>query len=223
MPPILKNQLLSVVLIGNFNPAIFHPSWFSANGLIGQQEADKAQTRMVHPDVAIFTINWLEVNVVRQKFQIATSQEAYFEPLRDLVLGIFELLSHTPLRQMGVNMNFHFGLESDRKLRLLCNRFAPEKNRQSVLPNTGMASLVVRSYREDKFPGFVGVKIEPSGIVRPGIYIEVNDHYDLTNVNKVSLSSPTVSDILTNSWNKSLIRSRTIADSITVLGDENAS
>ena len=223
MQPILKIKGLSVVLVGSFNPAIFHPSWFSANKLIGQQEADNARIEIVHPDAAIFTTDWLTVSVDRQRFQVATIQETHFELLRDLVLGTFELLCYTPLLQMGINRTFHFGLLSNQNFYSLCNGLAPNKKWQTVLQDPNMASLVVHGGRKDELPGFIGVRVEPSSKVPSGIFIEVNDHYELTNGTNTALSSLRMLELLAKQWSKSLERSLTIAEKITALESKDAS
>ena len=94
MRPQLDIQGVNIVLRGHFNPAIFHPSWFAAQELIGQLEADEAAIELIHPEAAIFNTDWLQIRVVRNRFQAGTAQEPYYEPLRDLVVGVFSFLSH---------------------------------------------------------------------------------------------------------------------------------
>jgi hypothetical protein len=40
----------SVVLVGNFNPAIFHPSWLASHNMVRGGEAEKAQIQIVSPE-----------------------------------------------------------------------------------------------------------------------------------------------------------------------------
>ena len=72
---------VSVVLIGSLNPAIFHPAWFAREGLIQQEEADRADVRIVSPDVSVFSIGWLVVEVTLDRFAARTSQVQNLEPL----------------------------------------------------------------------------------------------------------------------------------------------
>jgi hypothetical protein len=44
-------QGIDVVLVGSFNPAIFHPQWFLRHGLIGEEEADPQGVKVVSADV----------------------------------------------------------------------------------------------------------------------------------------------------------------------------
>src|SRR5688500_14696309 len=97
MPLQLHLQSVDIVVVGNFNPAIFHPTWFTSNDLIRAQEADAAEIQVVHPEVASFKAAWLAITCTRDRFHASTTQEAYYEPLRDLAWGVLDLLSHTPL------------------------------------------------------------------------------------------------------------------------------
>src|SRR3712207_1383849 len=98
----------TVVLLGSFNPAIFHPAWFAANGLIREEEARAAEIEIVHPNAAVFRTEWLVIESARDRFLATTILDAYYEPLRDLVVGVLDLLSHTPLTAMGLNRDFHY-------------------------------------------------------------------------------------------------------------------
>jgi hypothetical protein len=52
---------LTIVVVGSFNPAIFHPAWFSRCNLIRQEEADSAKVEIVHSEVAQFSGDWFSV------------------------------------------------------------------------------------------------------------------------------------------------------------------
>ncbi len=100
-------QGVSIVLLGDFNPKIFQPAWFAAQDLIRQQEADEADIKIIHPEVVSFaTGQWLALEVTRERFVVSTTQDPYSKVMRDLVVGSFELLQHTPLYKLIVRSNF---------------------------------------------------------------------------------------------------------------------
>src|SRR5688572_8331526 len=105
LAPILAGP--SIVLLGSFNPAIFHPEWFARHGLLREDEG-KADLDVVSPPVASFSLDWLKVQVTGDRF-IATAEDVgHSLPLRDLVIGTFTYLEHTPIRGVGLNRLMHF-------------------------------------------------------------------------------------------------------------------
>jgi hypothetical protein len=50
--PKVHEDLVSIVLVGNFNPAIFQPAWLAAKGLIRESEASAAVVEVIHPELA---------------------------------------------------------------------------------------------------------------------------------------------------------------------------
>ena len=52
----------SVVLVGNFNPAILTPAWFELNGLLPEGTAEGADLHLAHPGTANRIITILEDN-----------------------------------------------------------------------------------------------------------------------------------------------------------------
>ena len=95
-------QSLSVVFLGDFNPKIFQPAWFAAQGLIRQQEAEEAKVDIIHPEVVSFSLEWLALQVTREQCALTTTQEPYYVVMRDLIVGTFNLLQHTPLHKLGI-------------------------------------------------------------------------------------------------------------------------
>ncbi len=47
-------QSVNIVVLGKFNPSIFHPAWFAAQNLIRTKEADAANIQIVHPEASFF-------------------------------------------------------------------------------------------------------------------------------------------------------------------------
>ncbi len=56
---------MTVVLVGDFNPKIFHPMWFAHHDIRRESEAMEAAIEVVHTDVASFSVEWLTVQVLR--------------------------------------------------------------------------------------------------------------------------------------------------------------
>lgn len=207
---------LSVVLVGSFNPKIFHPSWFAAEGLIRKEEAETANLEVTHPSVAIFSLDWLRLEVTQERFAAATSnlQQYAPEPLRDLVQGTFNLLRHSPARMMGINRHFHFGIESEEKWHAIGDQLAPKKIWEGVLEGRpGMRSLLIEVKRPDRFNGYIRVKVEPSTSVKKskyGVFVEINDHFALDQTVGEHRATELM-DILDSVWTESLERSCKIA------------
>jgi hypothetical protein len=71
-------------------------------------------------------MEWLSVNVTPERFQASTTDEGFYEATRDLMIGTFELLDHTPVTALGVNREFRYQLESEKSWHLLGDTLAPK-------------------------------------------------------------------------------------------------
>ena len=212
----LKPELedVSVVLVGSFNPAIFHPTWFAREKLIQQEEADRADIKIVSPEVSVFSIGWLQLEVTLDRFAARTSQIQNLEPLRDLVRGTFGLPRHRPVKQMGINRQAQFRSPCEKEWHALGHRLAPPEPWACLLEKPGMRSIQVQGIRPDKYKGRLSVAVEPSLKIKPfGAYIEVNDHYD-NDAEVKGNECDRVMEILAASWQISLDRSIHIMQSV---------
>jgi len=203
-------QGVSVVWLGDFNPKIFQPAWFAAEGLIRKQEAEKANIEIIHPEAVSFTLEWLRLQATRERFFVATTQEPYYEVVRDLVLGTFSLLRHTPVHKMGINTDMHFRMGSEDAWHAFGHRLAPKDLWQGILENPGMRSLTMEESRPDGYKGYIRVKVEPSARAHPGVYININDHYEVADPKSV-IGSDEIRTLFERVWGESLRRSAHIA------------
>ena len=202
---------LSIVLLGSFNPQIFQPAWFAAQGLIRKEEGDTAQVQVIHPEVTIFGMEWAKLSVDHDRFGLESSTNQQFSPelLRDLTLGTFRLLSHTPVKMMGLNRLFHFAIESEEIWHSIGHMLAPKEIWTGLLEKPGTRSLSVQGIRTDHYKGQILVKVEPSALLQPGLFIHINDHFEARNPEPIS-SAGEMMDILEKNWSLFLERSQTI-------------
>ena len=212
MPKTLEIDAASIVILGSFNPAIFHPIWFKANGLIKREEADKAKLEITNPMISIFQVEWFRLQVEIQRFLIQTESETHFELLSDLVIGTFSLLEHTPVSAMGLNRMMHFKMDSEESWNALGDKIAPKDVWQGVLQEPGLLSLVMQGPKQrpnQRAENVINVRIESSPRITPGIYIDVNNHFEIKDNDLQK-----VLKILKESWRDVLTNSRKIADQI---------
>jgi len=218
----LDNQMVTVVLRGTFIPPLFQPAWLASHGLIRAQESDAANVEIISPQAAIFTAEWLQLSVISNRLHVATTQESFYEPLRDLVVGILKILNETPLRAMGINRSFHYRLASEDAWHKIGNELAPKDMWKAHIDKPGMRSLVMEGARTDGREGYIQVKVEPEPAdkIKFGVHVELNDHYQFQPTEPNPMNIKQATGILSECWKVSMERGLTIASKIADIGDQ---
>jgi|CZKU01.1.fsa_nt_gi hypothetical protein len=176
LPKVHEDQF-AIVLRGNFNPAIFQPAWFAAKGLIRESEATAAAIEMVHPELAQFRAGWLQVSVTRDRFVATTEDPACQGPLRDLVVGTFELLEQTPTTALGLNRAMQVDLLDDGAWHGLGHLIVPKEPWANILEKPGLRAVLMEGERTDRVPGRRFFRVEPSLKHAHTAFVEVNCEY----------------------------------------------
>lgn len=170
---------VSIVLLGQLNPAIFQPAWFAANGLVRQTEVDQAQIDIIRPEVSSFSLGWLTLQVIQEKFD-ARAEAGSAPMLLDLVLGVFRLLSHTPLQKMGVNREMHFRMPDLESYHAVGHRLAPKEPWTGLMEKPGMLVLAMTGKRAGSpAKGFrVDVSASTLAAPDPAVRVATNEHFE---------------------------------------------
>lgn len=184
MVPALVLDTVNLVIKGSFNPALFSPAWLRANGIIGDAEHENAEVEVITQDVAQFKCVWLSVTVTREALQFGTDRVEEFERVRDATVATLELLPHVPLAVMGINRSAHFEVGGVEAWHRLGDTLAPKEMWEGALQLAGMKSVTLWGVRPDQHSGRVQVTVEPSSVVKFGIFVSQNDHFDLVDVEK---------------------------------------
>lgn len=167
----------SIVLLGRFNPAIFHPAWFARHSLIRDEECKQAKDLIVTGEVAQFQVDWLTVQVTHDRFGAHTDDTAHSAPLRDLVVAAFALLEHTPFWAVGMNRHVHYKVESEDQWHRFGHMLAPKEAWSRWLKNPGMRIVTMWGSRDEAPNARIQIQVEPSQRIRPGIYFAFNEHH----------------------------------------------
>ena len=221
---------VSVVLLGDFNPAIFTPAWFVLHGLLPEDVAESAELRVAHRQVTEFVAEWLRIQVTSERFFAETLQAPHVR-LCDLVARIFkEYLHHTPIRAFGINHAVHFRVKSFAERDRIGRTLAPVKpwgdwglNLGLDGESGGMTSLKMSQVDPDGRPkgGQINITVEPSvriGKGRIGVYVRVNDHFAIENT-KLGTAGRLM-DLFVRNFDTSLKRSNGIIDHVMSLAKE---
>jgi hypothetical protein len=175
----LERDAGSIVLLGRLNPAIFQPQWFVNQGLIrsfGGEDGDKLE--VVSPAVTAFSTGTFRLLVQQEQFSITSHGADGLEPIRDLVIGTFERLEHTPIAKMGINRHMHFQAPSSTEWHAIGDRLAPKEPWRGIVDKPGLLSIQMQCRRPDGTGGMLNVTVKPSAVLPQGVSVMTNDHYD---------------------------------------------
>jgi hypothetical protein len=176
----LESEGLDVVMLGSFNPAIFHPQWFLRQQLIGNEEALDGVVKVVSTEVTEVSFGGLTIVCLHQSLVISTANVAYSTKLFDLIDNMLKLLPHIPMRACGINPSVHYRVQSINYWHKIGHSLAPKDLIwKPLFPEPGMQSLTIKAMRPDKKPGHINITVEPSTLVNPGLYVKTNTHFDV--------------------------------------------
>jgi hypothetical protein len=167
----------SIIMTGSFNPAIFQPRWLEAQRLIRTEEAENAKITTIQAQVADFSTEWFQLQVLQQRFIVITVDPRQYGPLRDLAMGVFAILGHTPVTKMGINRHFHFATPSIDAWHKIGHKLAPKEPWHEIMKGPGLRSLLMQGRREETGKDVLHIKVEPSLKVTQGVYVEVNEEF----------------------------------------------
>ena len=188
MPPTVvepERQSLSIVILGDFNPSIFQPLWFSANGLVPEEETKDADISIIQKQIALFSMGKIQLQVDESRLGLTTIESPQGPILRDLALGTLSILEHTPLKAIGLNLDMAFVMESEEVWHAFGDRLVPKHDWLPILEKPGMQQVVVEGKRPECAADRVHVRVQPSGL--RGVLVAVNQHYQLETKDRVDV------------------------------------
>ncbi len=212
----LTQRSLSVVLLGDFNPKIFQPFWFAHKKLLSEQECKEASENgieVIHSSIVRFKTTWANFDISQTRFEIRTSNEQMFNPAKDLLNGIFNILNETPIKAIGINHILHYRMSNKE----VYHNFGVDKGalkNWSFMNNPKLLQIeIVESERTDGEKGSVRIRLYPSDLVKPnGIAVNINDHYDVADGSNGRQGE--AMDLCNKYWNSSFDRAIEIANNI---------
>lgn len=226
----------SIVLRGQFRPSLFSPAWFRSADLIDEGEYLEHDLRTISRDVADFTVGTIDVYITNDLLQLGSKNPGHATRLRDLAIGTLMELRHTPVSAMGINRAFHARVSSNEAMHRVGDVLAPKQPWAGLLRTPGMRAIETWGVRNDGWEGRVGVVVEPSDTVQPGVYVNVNDHFELEPVRRdvtrddafLGQDSPSEAtrdkrrqalEILASGWNVSATLATDLRDRVLQLAD----
>ena len=180
----LHLEARSIVLLGNFNPSIFHPAWFASKGLIPDCESESAKIEVVTTEITRFEIgDWLKVEILRNRCEFKTFKKPYFPILKDLVISIFNILKETPIDAVGFNIIYGLSLVNKQNYFSFGNKLAPLSIWDDFMLEPRLNHLEIVSMKQDGDNFVRRIDISPANPefkLNFGVSANVNNHLALT-------------------------------------------
>ncbi len=102
-------EMFSIVAVGNMNPAIHHPRWYLSQALITAEEEQLATAGLnlvVSPMLAQFSFGTFSLQCLQQRWTLLTTEEAQFPRVIDISRRTMDILDHTPVGVVGINLDY---------------------------------------------------------------------------------------------------------------------
>jgi hypothetical protein len=223
----------SIVAVGNFNPLIFRTDWLKEKELIVGNDFDNLKTSIVHAEVVSYQIPWGTFQTDRESFSIAALREPLVRA-QGFFVRCFQSLPETPIKAVGINREIHFETAGQSVRDRVGDVLAPKEpwgdfietngRRTGGLRALAMEQSIIREGRMTRSDGRFGhiqVRVEPSlrPDIRYGIFVAVNDHFDLMTTPEKPSDGRSVADLVAQTFDSSIAHSEHLIDRIMRLTD----
>ena len=125
--------------------------------------------------------------------------------------GIFlsefsRLLPHTPVKAGSIHHRSEIAIDTEEEWHRVGHALAPKELWEDILDKPGMFDFAMVGVRPDDLNGAIRVRIQPSTVVQPGIFLNVNDEFSMPEDNQ----HPDVAELLSNLWPEASARAAQI-------------
>jgi hypothetical protein len=170
----------SIVLVGVYNPMLLQPSKLLKTGALTDADLFELEYELIAPEVTVAKLPWVRAVVERDKLVFMTTIQApAAEPIRDFLLDVVDLQPIKRFTALGINSDRHFGVSSSETWHKAGHRLVPKKDLwNTFLKKAGMLGVTVRGERDDGARGSINVRVESSTQIHPGVFVNINDHFD---------------------------------------------
>jgi len=172
---------MSVVVPGEYDPLLITPRWLREKDLIGAEDYDSYGIEIISSGGTVVSFGSIVLRVLPDTLQVSTDAPDDAEAVRDLAAGILLSMPRDTagISAMGINRAVHFAVPQD-AYHTVGDTLVPKGIWDGVLYLAGMVNVGLNGVREDGYDGGINVQVQPSNVVRPGVYVSINDHYTLT-------------------------------------------
>ncbi len=133
-----EQSVFAVVILGSFNPQIFHPLWYADNELIAREQVDDVRDLICSDEISAFVLDEVHFQIERHRFGLTTKDASRALNLRDLAVNTFTILEHTPLTAIGLNRDMRFRLEEREHWDKIGHELAPKGKWDGIIESPGM-------------------------------------------------------------------------------------
>src|SRR5260221_13815342 len=175
-------ETVSIVLVGIFQLDEFEPSNLLKLGCIEATEHEVGKIVFRFPDTFVIHYPALQISAELNKVTInSTVEEPIFERAREFFLSFFGSSKNHSASAMGINNDLHRRVAELDRWHAIGHRLVPKDTWQNELKlqETGLLSAMVEGKRQDGESGAVRVRAEPSTLLPSGVYVQINDHFNL--------------------------------------------
>lgn len=199
----------NIVLIGTFNPAIFQPEWFRTHELLPDAEIEAATSPgpgklLVSSDAAMIRFASVALDVFSERWSLSTERPDWAGDLGPLTSSVFELLRHTPIRTIGINVVEHWPKERGASTDVV-KKWLPLDDLARTVGTPLRVGGIVRA----DWTGYqASLVLEPSVTLKEGTYISQNFE------KPIKKGVDELIQLLRADWTNVLARATTVVDAI---------
>jgi hypothetical protein len=208
---------LDIVVIGSFNPAIFHPEWFLRQKLVREEEIAEPQINAISKEICDFSFSGMKLFCMNDRFSIGTTNISKSARMQDLLINTFTILSHTPVTACGINPTVAYTVKDDKLWHKIGNTLAPKDLVWNELfEKPGMNSLCIKAPHSGEFAGDTFLWVEPAQDPRihPGIFVRANYSYNFPKDPENAEATELLLKFLTKDWDVACALARKLGEVI---------
>lgn len=208
----IQSDEASIVVLGSFNPRIFHPEWFIRKKLVEEWPYADDKGIVVVSDMAQLDLpDQRNLLVLLNKYQVKSSMASNYSALKDLVSSTFKILAESPASSMGMNYHSIIRISDFEHWKVLGQKLAPREAWSKAagyidgLDETkrlelGLWDMTMNIPRKDDLKGFLRARINVEGPPNAlTVRFSLNSHVELG-----ESGAKAIPEVLSMYWDNSL-------------------